>query len=384
MPATRIIIVGLCALAIAMGIGRFVYTPLLPLMHEDGILTISDGGLLASLHFLGYWLGALLAAGLPAAPKTVMRGSLLTIALCTLGMGLTDNFVLWSVLRLLAGICSAFILVLISNFYIKHLTEIGREETHGWVFSGVGAGIVFAGLGTLLLMIFQIDSAHSWLNFGALTLLAASVISLNIGPEMPDGKTHAARGKSHRTPLIWSLLLPYGALGLTYVIPATYLPVMAQEIVPSPLVFGWAWPVFGATAFLSTILASRWQRRYTVRQIWIASQLVMALGLLLPAIYPHISTIIIAGVTVGGTFMIITMMGMKETHRVAPAHDVLRHLAAMTAAFASGQVIGPVFAGWIHAQTNSFSAALIFASVLLTASLLMLVVKTPRDKTAKT
>ncbi len=382
MPTSRIVIVGLCSLAIAMGIGRFVYTPLLPLMQDDGLLTISEGGLLASIHFLGYLLGALFAARLPLSPKSAMRGSLLTIAVCTLGMGLTDNFMIWSILRFFAGLCSAFILVLVSNFYIRHLTERGQGEKHGWVFSGVGAGIVFAGLGTLVLMIYQVESKTGWLIFGMLTLLAAGAAFLNIGSEIPDSRIHTPKNRSHRTPMIWSLLIPYGALGITYVIPATYLPVMAQEIVPSPLIFGWAWPVFGATAFLSTILASRWQRRYSVRQIWIASQLVMALGLLLPALYPHISTIIIAGITVGGTFMIITMMGMKETHRIAPENDVLRHLAAMTAAFASGQVIGPVLAGWIYNQTQSFSAALLFASALLTASLFMLIVKAPnREQT---
>ena len=162
-------------------------------------------------------------------------------------------------------------------------------------------------------------------------------------------------------------------MGLGYIIPATYLPVMAREIVQSPLIFGWSWPVFGAAAFVSTLLAARFQKRYSNRQIWAASQVVMAMGLLLPVIHPHIFTIITAGLCVGGTFMIITMTGMKEAHRVAPPEDVMRHIAVMTAAFATGQMIGPVFASSVYDLTQSFSVSLIIASAILVITAMTLV-----------
>ncbi len=364
----RIVLVGLCALAIAMGIGRFVYTPLLPLMLADGTASMADGGLVASIHFLGYWLGAVFAARLPWSPRTVLRVSLIAIGASTLGMGLTEHVALWALLRWLAGLCSAFTLVIISNFTIKALADAGQAGKQGWVFSGVGAGIVFAGLGTLAIMAGGIGGAAGWLIFGVTSLLAAIAVSVGIGDEIAGSRATVARGRSGRTPMIWSIILPYGALGIGYIIPATYLPIMASNIVSDPLVFGWAWPVFGIAAFLSTLLAAGLQRRFSIRAVWAASQWVMALGLFLVALYPHIATMIAAGICVGGTFMIITMMGMKETHRVAPAHDVMRHLAAMTAAFACGQMIGPVLASSIYDLTQSFSASLLLAGVLLAAS----------------
>jgi len=365
IPIVRITLVGLVSLAIAMGIGRFAFTPLLPLMQDDGLASIADGGFLASVHFVGYWLGAVFSARLGSAPRFTLRLSLIAIAVCTLGMGLTDNFVLWLIFRFLCGVFSAVALVLVSNFYIKHLDDIGHAEKQGWVFSGVGAGIAVAGLGALAIMMSHAGSVLSWQIFGAVTLIAVVAVCTQMGSEIPHRHSSAESRKSQRTPLIWSAVIAYGAAGLGYIIPATYLPIMAREIVQSPIVFGWSWPVFGAAAFLSTPLAAGLHRRYTNRQIWAVSQIVMAVGLLLPVVYPHITTILIAAVCVGGTFMIITMTGMKEMHRMAPPHDVMRHIAVMTASFATGQIVGPVLASALYELTDGFSVSLVITSAIL-------------------
>ncbi len=369
----RIALVGLVSLALAMGIGRFAFTPLLPMMREDGLVSIADGGLLASVHFLGYWLGAVLAAKVSFPPKTMLRLSLLVIGAGTLGMGVTDDFTVWFILRWLNGVCSVWVLVLVSNYYVKHLAENCRAEYQGWVFSGVGAGITIAGLGCLVFMVNQIGSSPSWQIMGAISLIAVCAVCLNMGPEIPAVRLVVHNRESQRSPLDWRIVIAYGAMGIGYIIPATYLPVMAREIVQSPLIFGWSWPVFGAAAFVSTLLAARFQKRYSNRQIWAASQVVMAIGLLLPVIHPHILTIITAGLCVGGTFMIITMTGMKEAHRLAPPEDVMRHIAAMTASFATGQMIGPVFASSVYDLTQSFAVSLIITSATLVITALTLV-----------
>jgi len=369
----RITLVGLVSLALAMGIGRFAFTPLLPMMREDGLVGITDGGLLASVHFLGYWLGAVFAAKIPFPPKMMLRLSLLAIGVGTVGMGVTDDFTVWLILRWLSGVCSAWTLVLVSNYYVKHLADNGRAEYQGWVFSGVGAGILIAGLGCLVFMVNQIGSSLSWQIIGAILLIAICAVCLNMGPEIPAVRLVVHNRESQRSPLDWRTVVAYGAMGIGYIIPATYLPVMAREIVQSPLIFGWSWPVFGAAAFVSTLLAARFQKRYSDRQIWAASQVVMAIGLLLPVIYPHILTIITAGLCVGGTFMIITMTGMKEAHRIAPPQDVMRHIAVMTASFATGQMIGPVFASSVYDLTQSFAVSLIITSAILVITAMTLV-----------
>src|SRR5919109_277582 len=113
-PPAAVAVSGLLALAVAMGVGRFAFTPLLPMMQEDAGLTLPQGGYLAAANYVGYLIGALLAAR-PAAAHVAIRGALIAISLATLGMGFVHGLFAWMLLRALAGIGSAFALVHVSS-----------------------------------------------------------------------------------------------------------------------------------------------------------------------------------------------------------------------------------------------------------------------------
>ena len=83
-------VAGLVALAVAMGVGRFAFTPLLPLMQDDAGLSLADGGYLAAANYLGYLAGALWAAR-PARSARAVHASLLAIALATAAMGVAHT-----------------------------------------------------------------------------------------------------------------------------------------------------------------------------------------------------------------------------------------------------------------------------------------------------
>ncbi len=364
-PFVRPTLIGLVSLALAMGIGRFAFTPMLPLMQADGLLGVSSGGLLASGHFLGYLMGAMSAAWVPLAPRYTLQLSLVLIGLGTLGMGLTPNYEIWLVLRWACGVCSAWVLVLVSNYYIKALVDQDRAIDQGWVFSGVGAGIVVAGLACLGFMAYSVVSAPGWVILGLSSIAVAVLLCLLMGDELPTQRRPRRLSSSERSPVDWSIVLPYGIAGMGYSIPATFLPVMAREIIESPLVFGWSWPVFGLAAFASTVFAARIQARFSNRQVWAAGHVLMAAGLLLPVAFPHIIPIVVAGLCVGGSFVVVTMVGIREAHRIAPPADVVRHIAVMTTAFAAGQIIGPLLASAWFALSQSFSGALVITSFIL-------------------
>ena len=206
-PTLRIVVVGLVALA--MGIGRFAFTPLLPLMQQDDLASVSEGGLLATVHFLGYLLGALFAARLPGSPRLGLGLSLIAIGAGTLGMGLTENFAVWLFSRWLCGVCSAFTLVLVSNYLVRALAETGAVTKQGWVFAGVGAGIAAAGLGALAIMVGQFGSTLAWLAFGVAALSFAIEICLLAGPGFPTRPLEPRRQAASKTPLPWRAVIAY-------------------------------------------------------------------------------------------------------------------------------------------------------------------------------
>jgi len=362
---------GLAALAVAIGIGRFAFTPILPMMQEDFGLSVSEAGWLASANYTGYLVGALSAIGLRLPSTFAIRAGLVVIGLSTLAMGLEHSFMLSAVLLAMAGIASAWVLVFVSTWALERLALLGRSRLSGTVYAGVGTGIVIAGGACLVVMSVHARSADAWLSLGAISIALTAVI-------WPLLKRSASRDPvpAPTASGIWSaeyrrLALCYGAFGFGYVIPATFLPAMAKEIIPDPQLFGWAWPVFGAAAVVSTVFAAQLNQFLSHRAIWIAGHLVMASGVVIPLIVAGLPGIMIASLLVGGTFMVITMAGMQDARRVAGPH-ARALMAAMTSAFALGQILGPVIVSLLVQSTGGFAPALVLAASMLVLSAISL------------
>ena len=371
MPAWASALAGLAALALAIGIGRFAFTPILPMMQEDFGLSVSEAGWLASANYTGYLVGALSAIGLRLQSTVAIRAGLLVIGLSTLAMGLDHPFMLSVVLLTMSGIASAWVLVFVSNWALERLALLGRSKLSGTVYAGVGTGIVIAGGACLVLMSLHARSGDAWLSLGV-TSIAVTAVIWPLLKASPSGDPVSAPTASG----IWSaeyrrLVLCYGAFGFGYVIPATFLPAMAKEIIPDPQLFGWAWPAFGAAAVISTVFAAQLERFLSHRCVWIVGHLVMALGVVIPLFLPGLWGIMMAALLVGGTFMVITMAGMQEARRVAgPYARAL--MAAMTSAFALGQILGPVIVSLLVRSTGGFAPVLVLAASMLALSAISL------------
>ncbi len=367
--AGLIALVGLTALAIAMGIGRFAFTPILPLMQEDAGLSIAAGAWLAAANYGGYLIGALSAIGLRVRPPTAIRFGLLLIGVSTVAMGLEDRFVVWVFLRAVAGVASAWVLVYLSTWALDQLGALGRSNLSGVMYAGVGTGIVVAGAVCLLIMGMRAPSAAAWMALGIVSLAFTGAIWRYVKPSAVALTAPASAGpQSKRLDAeFWRLVLCYGAFGFGYIIPATFLPVMAKDIVADPALFGWAWPIFGTAAIASTLFAAQWGRTTSHRRVWIVGNVLMGVGVVVPLIVSGLVGIVIAALFVGGTFMVNTMAGMQEARRVAGS-DARVLMAAMTSAFAVGQIAGPVCVRYVVGIEHGYAAALILASVLLVLS----------------
>lgn len=360
------------ALAAAMGIGRFAFTPVWPLMAQEGGLSLAQGSWMASANYAGYLLGALAAVAWPVRhARAQLAISLLAVALLTLAMPLTHNVAVWCALRLAAGYASASAFICVASSRVVPQGDPREPATAALTYAGVGAGIALTGLACLGLMAWQVGADGTWLILGALTLALSAMAwpglnrpaaaAASTAPAAPSAANAAIAANTSNTAtapntpppaptarlprVIPRLALHYGVFGVGYIIPATFLPAMAKQVIPNPAIFGWAWPLFGLAAAVSCLLVPRLARRRDEKRVWQAAQALMAAGMLAVALWQHIAAVIVAALLVGGTFMVITQAGILTARRMAGA-AAPRAAALMTAAFAAGQILGPLLASW--------------------------------------
>jgi MFS family permease len=352
---------GLIGLAAAMGIGRFAFTPLLPLMQQDAGISLLQGSWLATANYLGYLVGALVCISSPPVPARAIQWGLVSIALFTLGMGLTHELWLWLALRFLAGAASAFVLVGVSAWAMPILTRLHQATRSGQVFAGVGVGICFAGLVGLVAGVTALGSQATWIGLGVIAAVFAVALWRPLGSDGVHTTSVVGSGRAPLTRQAWTAALCYGAFGYGYIIPATFLPALAREVIRDPAVFGLVWPIFGAAAAASTVFAVRLLPALSSRRLWAYGQWVLALGVVAPVFAINVYTLLFAALCVGGTFMVITMAGIQEARRLGGAQSA-RVVALYTAAFALGQIVGPL-------TVSLFNGGLLLPSLLAALAL---------------
>lgn len=350
------------ALAVAMGVGRFAFTPLFPLMVRDGLLDAQSGALLAGSNYLGYLVGAVLASRLTIRPAPLLAFGLIATVTVTAGVGLASSVAAWTILRFVAGVLSAWTLVATTAWGLGWLTGLGRPHLAGAVFAGVGLGIAAAGLFCLVMPGFESSALAMWVELAGLAGLAIIVPllasrRLPAPPAMPAPPQAPQPAPHVPSSATGGLIACYALFGFGYILPATYLPALARQVVDDPHVFGWAWPLFGTAAALSTVLVSALLKHANHSAVWAACHLVMALGVLLPIAWPALGGVIASALLVGGTFMVITMVGMQEA-RSRVADNPTAVLGRMTAGFALGQLMGPVVSAAIGHLTPDHDLAL--------------------------
>lgn len=359
---------GVLALAAAMGIGRFAFTPLLPLMLRDGTLDAASGAEWAAANYAGYLVGAATARLLSRDPAGGLRWSLVGVAVTTLAIAFGPSPLVGIGLRAASGLFSAWVLICATGFILGELARRRVPHWGAWIYTGVGLGIALSGT---LAWLGGGQSARSlWLELGIAAAAAAAAVGIGLrtlNPAVPPSAI-PARGSAggHR-----ALLLCYGVSGFGYIVPATFLPAMARQQVSDPLVFGLAWPLFGLAAILSVAVTARWLSGWPRRRVWALAQATMAVGVALPILTQALWALAVSAVLVGGTFMVATMAGLQLGRELQPSNPTPL-LSKMTMIFAVGQIAGPLLVRLIAtvvsddwtaiAYTNAAAAALLALS----------------------
>ncbi|MBK0391464.1 YbfB/YjiJ family MFS transporter [Ramlibacter algicola] len=343
-PTWALGLAGLLSLAVAMGIGRFAFTPMLPLMLQEGQVDVAAGGWIAAANYAGYLLGALSAARTGWAGTRLAAIALALTVLLTGAMAIPGPVAWWALLRFLGGAASAWAFVGTSVWCLTALAQRADTTWSSALYAGVGTGIALAGLQCLVGGAAGWSAGALWLQLAALAgvlLLPVLLVLRRVRTPTAPPRAAAATQAAAKVDGGWGLVTCYAVFGFGYILPATFLPVMARSVVQDPRLFGLAWPVFGITAAISTIVAARVLRRVSRLQVWAVSHALMGVGVLLPSVWLSGWSIGLSALLVGGTFMVATLAGVQEM-RARAAHDAPRMLARMTSGFATGQIVGPL------------------------------------------
>jgi MFS family permease len=365
---------GLLALATAMGIGRFAFTPLLPMMLHDGVVDLPTASWLATANYLGYWLGALGCALQPAlwrrrglAPPLhtrLVRAGLVATVLFTLCIALPWPAT-WPLWRALAGVASAVVFVYVSGWCLARLAALGQPRLAGLIFVGPGLGIAVSGFLATALVAHGLRAATGWALFALLALVLTALAwphlqgKVTLSADAPAGPDHT------RLRNVAAFALAYGLAGFGYIITATFLPVIARQALPGSLWLDLFWPLFGIGVAVGALLTVRLPVHWDRRHLLMGCHAMQAIGVLLGVWLPTLAGFALGSLLLGLPFTAITLFAMQEARRLWP-HNTSALIGLLTAAYGLGQILGPPLVAWL--LQHSAHAAQGFAWSLQTAA----------------
>ncbi|MFI1832611.1 YbfB/YjiJ family MFS transporter [Streptomyces olivaceoviridis] len=356
-----------------MGVGRFVYTPILPLMHAQAGLSAAAGANLATANYGGYLAGALAGTLLPRLVRSaaVLRACLLGLIASLAAMPLARSTTLWLLLRLGAGVLSALVFVIAASSLLSHLRD-HPAHLPGWAFGGVGAGIALSGLLVLVLRTVGTWRAAWWAAAALAAALTLAAWGLRPEPAPRPGpaahsRVRASGPRTHR----WfgTLFASYTLEGIGYIIAGTFLVAAIEQTSPG-WIGGGAWVLVGLAAIPSSAMWAGLGRRWSRPDLLSAALAVQAVGIALPALVGGVAAALISAVLFGSTFI-----GVSTLALAAGAHlRFPRAVALLTAGYSAGQILGPLVATPL--LRHGYHQALVLASaVVLAAALAALVLR---------
>ncbi len=380
LQAWQVLLGGICALVLTIGLARFAYTPLLPQMHAQAGLGVADGGLLAAINYAGYMSGALLAAWIesPVWRQRLYTWALPLALLITALMGWTTSFGVWAASRYLGGVCGAAGMLLGSGLVQGWLIRSGRRPELGLYFIGLGLGVAVSAIGAMGMTAGGLGWAAQWEGF-ALLGLAFLVPAWLWRPPVPPPAVKAAAGAAPSRRWMVLMLAAYFCAGWGFVINATFTVAIVEK---QPLLAGqgpWAWLLVGLASTPAVFLWDRIARRTgDVGALLIAFGL-QIVGVLLPVLAHGLAAALLGALLYGATFIGIVSLTLALVGRRSPANPG-KAMARLTLSYGAAQITAPALTGRMVEASGSFDAALWLTAAVMAVGMVALagVLREPR------
>lgn len=383
----KVLSAGIFSLILVLGVARFAYTPLLPLMQQQAGLGIAEAGWLAALNYAGYLSGALIASLISdlVLKDKLYRIGMVVAVLSTVVMGLTTDPMVWALSRFVAGLASAAGMLLGTGLILNWLIRHNHRSELGIHFAGIGIGI--AGCAAAVgLMSHWLDWREQWFAFtaiGGLLLIPA----LNWLPA-PDtsGVTKSGQVMTDNppSPLFMRIFMAaYFCAGFGYVISATFIVAIVNQL---PGLAGQGNLAFLAIGIGAAPACFNWDliaRKTGDLNALILAAVLQIIGMLLPVMVGGLFATLIGALLFGGTFIGMVSLVLTMAGRYYPTRPA-KMMGKMTLSYGAAQIIGPAITGWLAAGQGSYAAGLyIAAGVMVVGTVLLLILKGVEKRDAK-
>ncbi|MFY0991202.1 YbfB/YjiJ family MFS transporter [Halomonas sp. C05BenzN] len=386
-PRYRVLLAGVFSQLLCIGVARFAYTPLLPVMQQQTWLSDAQGGWVAALNYAGYMLGALVAASIHSIrlKDSLYRLTLLLAVLSTAGMALADSFWLWASMRFVAGFSSSGAMLLASGLILHWLIQHRQRGELGIHFAGLGLGILVAALAVELMLRVPLGWQAQWWGFTALAavLLVPAWLWMPRPAKPSEGSGHRHRQAAPPSRTFMRLMLAaYFCAGYGYVISATFIVAIVER---EPLLAGagnWAFALVGlaaAPAVMLWDLVARWMGYLGALITAMALQVV---GIVLPALTDSLAGVLLSAVLYGGTFLGCVSLVLTMAGRLYPQSPA-RLMGRMTLAYGAAQIVAPALTGMLAEATGHYDTGLWLAGGFVALGAVLLAWLRRVDQTAQ-
>ncbi len=380
-----VLLAGILALVVGVGVARFVFTSLLPAMLEDSI-SIAFAGVLASINYLGYLSGSIFSIFIKDIHNKVkyFRFGLLLCVVSSFVLGITEQSTLWIMARLFAGFGAAMALVVGSSIVMLKLKSTNKTKAMGIHFSGLGFSIVITDLVMRGVFYYGGDWKDAWLVLaiiGAfLSCYPAYILRFDKHPT--NAVVKHKLDKSLFSPMVIILILAYFTEGVGMVVQATFLPDIVNSLDGLDGYGGYVWLAVGIAGIPSCIIWMRLAHWFGSINIMIVAMLLQIIGILIPTFSSNIVMNLISGLFFGATFIGLVALFMNFGGQLSKKNPVFI-MGAITSAYGIGQIIAPLYCVALIKQFNTYNQALYLTAIIVACGILMLTYAKLNFKEAK-
>ena len=368
--AYKQLVLSMLALMIAMSISRFAYTPILPFMQQDTSMNNQNAGLLATFNYLGYLIGAIIPMFITIKSKVFdLKLYVMINVISVILMGFSEHFLIWSVLRIIAGITSGTIFVLASNVALEALRMANKQSISGILYSAVGIGIFSSSIFIFLYTQAQTWKA-TWIILGVVALMAGIIIltSMKDNPSISKHSTSSNQnqGKALNRAFIIPFSIAYFFEGAGYIVTGTFLVALIKTIPAYADYAALSWMFVGLGAMPATLIWSLFAEKIGYKKAIYSALILQIISVGLPIFSHHMLGLIIASMLFGATFLGLTTLFMSKSQELMyHTNQKLNLVSLLTVIYSVGQMLAPMIAGLLIGDSNNYQLALTFAMILL-------------------